>query len=103
MATAPVLDVRKSALAERDLIDIWRYGFERWGETAADAYLDRIDEALGLLRQQPDAGADVSDLLAGHRRWRAGSHHIYYVVKGRALHVTRVLGVRQNPPLHLGD
>ena len=32
--------IRKSALAERDLLDIWQYTFETWGADQADEYLD---------------------------------------------------------------
>jgi len=41
-----VIEVHKRALAEQDLIDVWRYSYERWGAAHADAYLDQFDVAL---------------------------------------------------------
>lgn len=33
-------------LAEEDLMAIWRYSFEEWGESQADKYLDGINAVL---------------------------------------------------------
>lgn len=41
--------IRKHALAEGDLIDIWQYGFEEWGAQQADKYLDELDKNFALL------------------------------------------------------
>ena len=98
-----MLEVRKSARAERDLIDIWGYGFERWGDTGADRYAHRIEDALRRLQLQPGLGVDSRDVLPGLRRWRVGSHHIYYKVHADHLYVVRVLGARQDAPSRLLD
>lgn len=42
--------------AESDLIGIWRYSFEQWGELQADKYLDELDSASGSSRIIPRLG-----------------------------------------------
>jgi toxin ParE1/3/4 len=95
-------EVRKSAKAERDLINIWRYGYEEWGEAEADLYVARIEDALQQLRLQPGIGI-ASDMIAGLRRWKAGRHHIYYEADADRLYVVRVLGSRQDAPARLRE
>ena len=41
------------SLAEQDLIDIWLYTLNEWGEYQADKYLDDLDAAIHLLAAQP--------------------------------------------------
>ncbi|HMC91613.1 MAG TPA: type II toxin-antitoxin system RelE/ParE family toxin [Allosphingosinicella sp.] len=96
-----MLEVRKSALAKADLVDIWWHGFSQWGETQADRYLDRIEEDVDRLRQHPGLGVGVDDLCKGCRRWRSGVHRVYYVVEPQHLLIVRVLSARQDPVRHL--
>ena len=39
----------KQALAEQDLIEIWLYTFNEWGEQQADKYLEDLNAAITLL------------------------------------------------------
>jgi toxin ParE1/3/4 len=98
-----MLEVRKSARAERDLINIWRYGYEEWGEAEADRYAHRVEEALQRLRLQPGIGVDSGEIMPGLRRWRVGEHHIYYEFDAVRLYVVRVLGTRQDAPTRLRE
>jgi toxin ParE1/3/4 len=98
-----MLQLRKSAKAERDLINIWLYGYEEWGGMEADHYVHRIEDALQRLRLQPGIGVDSSDMIPGLRRWRVGRHHIYYEVDADRLYVLRVLGSRQDAPARLRE
>jgi len=45
--------IYKQTQAKQDLIDIWLYTFEQWGEAQADTYLDDLEAALLLLAEQP--------------------------------------------------
>jgi toxin ParE1/3/4 len=44
-----VLKIHKQVLAEQDIIDIWLYSFENWGQAQADKYLDELDSAFSLI------------------------------------------------------
>lgn len=45
--------------AESDLIDIWRYSFEQWGELQADKYLDELDSGIRKLADNPAIGIEA--------------------------------------------
>ena len=45
--------VLTQAQAEQDLLEIWLYTFNQWGEQQADIYLDDLSGAMALLAEQP--------------------------------------------------
>lgn len=65
-------------LAESDLIDIWRYSFEQWGELQADKYLDELDSAIRKLADNPETGVKRDYVREGYRVLFFGSHAVYY-------------------------
>ena len=48
-----MLNIYKLAQAKQDLIDVWLYTFNEWGEIQADKYLDGLENSLRLLAEQP--------------------------------------------------
>jgi toxin ParE1/3/4 len=93
--------IRKHALAERDLIDIWQYGFEEWGAQLADKYLDELDRKIALLAEHPEMGGMRDYVREGYRVLFISSHVVYYTVTPSAIHVIRVLHSRMDPERHL--
>lgn len=93
--------IRKHALAERDLIDIWQYSFEEWGEAQADKYLDELGKSIGLLAENPEMGSRRDYVREGYRVLFSGRHAIYYTVAPSAIHIIRVLHDRMDPEQHL--
>ena len=51
-----MLVYKLSKQAERDLIAIWDYTIEQWGEAQADSYLQAMQAAIRLLVDNPDLG-----------------------------------------------
>lgn len=96
-----MVEVRKRAAAKRDLVDIWRYSFEQWGEAHADAYADQFDLAVQRLRTHPESGVDCSEIRSGYRRVKVGVHHLYYVYVDGAIDIVRVLDARRDALRHL--
>lgn len=93
--------VRISALAEADLIEIWRYTADRWSKEQADGYLDGLDTAFQRLATQPSMGARRDSVREGYRVLLVGEHAVYYRVTSAAVHVVRVLHSRMDPERHL--
>lgn len=101
------LEIRPRARA--DLRAIGDYSDAHWGKSQARLYLDAIADAFDRLAATPLAGSDQATVSAGLRRWRSGSHNIYYrtfddtVLIVRILHermdVTRVRPTLQSPSL----
>lgn len=98
-----MLDAFVQNAARRDLIDIWCYGLDQWDEAQADTYLSKIEAAIQLLCENPGLGVDCSDIRAEYRRWKVGSHHIYYIVAETRIEIIRVLGSRQDAQARLAD
>ncbi|HEX9948408.1 MAG TPA: type II toxin-antitoxin system RelE/ParE family toxin, partial [Allosphingosinicella sp.] len=89
--------VRLSKKARRDLKEIWRYGSQEWGEQQADAYARSLSSAMELLRERPGIGVDADLVLPNGRRWKVGSHHIYYFLDEAAVRIVRILAAKQDP------
>jgi toxin ParE1/3/4 len=87
--------------AERDLIGIWRYSFEEWGEVQADKYLDELDRGIMKLADNPKIGMKRDYVRDGYRVLFVASHAVYYTVASDAVHIIRVLHGRMDPDRHL--
>ena len=53
--------------AESDLIDVWRYSFEQWGELQADKYLDELDSGIRKLADNSEIGMKRDYVRDGYR------------------------------------
>ncbi|MBN9559537.1 MAG: type II toxin-antitoxin system RelE/ParE family toxin [Alphaproteobacteria bacterium] len=91
--------VLRSAQAEEDLLEIWRY-IAKDNPAAADRMLDRIDGACALLAEHPLMGSARTDLRAGLRYFVSARHLILYRPIKEGIEVVRVLhGARHLPDL----
>ena len=93
----------KSHEAEEDLIGLWSYSCEKWGEVQADRYLDEIEAALIVLARNPQLGKSIDDVRAGYRCLPVNKHSIYYRIKGNLIDVVRVLHQRMDIPHRLPE
>jgi len=95
------LRVQFSRRADGDLTRIWRYTSERWGRPQADRYIGQIRDAVTTLMANPLAG-DRSEVLGdGYRRYRVGSHVVFYRLAPDTIRVVRVLHIRMDFGQHL--
>jgi toxin ParE1/3/4 len=86
---------RKSPQAEIDLISIWDF-IASDSLKAADALLERIEEAFDMLAQTSLAGRARNDLAAKLRSFPVGSYVIFYVPVPDGIEVVRVMSSRQD-------
>lgn len=82
--------------ARADVRDIGDYSDERWGRAQAQRYLDAIADSLDQIAQMPLTGSDQADVSPGLRKWRSGSHNIFYRVRNDAVLIVRVLHARMD-------
>lgn len=85
---------RLSALAERDLEEIWSYIAEDASPTTADRLIDAIFTRFELLVEQPRMGRNRPEFGEGVRSFVVESYVIYYrhdrdVLIARILHGRR--------------
>jgi len=96
-----MLNIHKQVLAEKDLIDIWLYSFENWGEAQADKYHDGLTEAFSTIAQNPSIGTNCDDVRQGYRKYGSHRHLIFYRVRDDTIHIIRVLGEEMDYNKHL--
>jgi toxin ParE1/3/4 len=96
-----MLKIHVSELAERDLIGIWRYSFEEWGEIQADKYLDQLDSGIRKLAHNPELGTRRDYVHDGYRVLFIGSHADYYTATSDTVHIIRVVHGSMDPDRHL--
>jgi toxin ParE1/3/4 len=83
--------ILKQALAEQDLVEIWLYTFNEWGERQADKYLDELDDAIQLLADQPLICRERIELEPPVRIHHHGHHLIVYLALADGINLVRFL------------
>lgn len=91
----------KDRAAEDDLIGIYVYSLENFGERQADAYLDGLERAIQRLPHRPTKGKDRSSLRDGYWSIRFERHVIFYVFDDAHVRIRRVLHERMDLGSHL--
>lgn len=81
----------RQLLAEQDLIDIWLYTWETWGEKQADTYLSGLEAVLNLLAEQPKLGRERKEFIPIVRSHRHAEHLIIYQALDNGINLVRVL------------
>lgn len=93
--------VEVSEAANADLDDVYDYGAEMFGPTAADAYVRRFQAAYALIAEYPYAGPEHATVRPPIRSISCGSHRVYYDVLPDRIVVRRVLHKRADVETHL--
>ena len=83
--------ILKQSLAEQDLIEIWLYTLNEWGEYQADKYLDDLEEAIRLLAEQPLICRERTELSPPVRIHHHAHHLIVYLALEDGINIIRVL------------
>ena len=83
-------DVVRRPLARQDLLDLWDYIAEK-DETAADGVLDRIEDVLAMLADNPEAGRLRAELSDDLRSFPVGSSVLFYCPRQSGIELIRVL------------
>ena len=94
------MSFRLTREAEADIVDIYRYSVENFGEAQADAYHDRLSDCFGLLADTPLIGRDYGFPRTGLRRYEHASHSVYYRLTDSGILILRVLHRRMDPARH---
>jgi len=95
--------IRTQARAESDLIEIWLYSYERWGESQAERYFDELENGINQLARNPELGQRCDHIREGYRCLRINRHVVYYTynVKPAVVRIVRLLHERMDPGRNL--
>ncbi len=91
----------KDKAATRDLIGIWVYSFEEWGEAQADRYLDRLEARIDEIAKDTARGNQRDDVMDGYWSVRSQRHVVFYTFTADEVRIRRVLHGQMNPVEHL--
>ena len=95
--------IYKQTQAKQDLIDIWLYTFEQWGEAQADTYLDDLEAALLLLAEQPLICRERTEFIPSVRIHHHARHLIVYLVVDDGINIVRALHENMDINAKLSD
>lgn len=90
-----------SQSAEDDLINIYLYSIDNFGENHALEYELGLKRRLAQLLANPRLGVEIPESEMNIRKLVFRAHVIYYSVVGDNLIVRRILDGRQDPLRHL--
>jgi toxin ParE1/3/4 len=91
----------KDRAGEEDLIGIWVYSFETWGEAQADRYLALLEDGIGRILHDPLTGRQRDALRRGFRSVRVERHVVFYTFTDEEVRIRRVLHEVMDPDRHL--
>ena len=83
-------EIKRTAQADEDLIDIWVY-IAQDNVSAADRLLDSIEEKFFLLADQPRLGPRRPDIAPELRYFPVGSYLILYREISTGIEIVRVV------------
>ena len=86
-----------SPAAENDLYQIWLYGLEKWGEDAADQYIQSLLNRFQQIANYPSQYPEVDHIREGYRRSVYKNNSIYFCVNDNSVEIMAIIG-KQNFP-----
>ena len=87
---------RLAKKADLDLVEIYIYGAERFGQGQAEAYHAELTTCFQLLAEHPQMGQERTTARHRLRVFFHRSHVIAYQQSRAGIVIVRVLGRRQN-------
>ncbi|TPE47758.1 type II toxin-antitoxin system RelE/ParE family toxin [Maribrevibacterium harenarium] len=92
-----------SKLAAQDLIDIYLYTAQIWGQQQADIYDAGLEHMVGLLADSPGIGRSCDDIRAGCRRFEHEHHIIFYRQRKNDIFIIRILHKSMDITRHISS
>jgi toxin ParE1/3/4 len=92
---------RLTPAAKSDLVTIWNYTVENWGEKQAEKYLLEIEARLEQLAVNPKLGRQRPEIKPGYYSFPAGKHIIFYLQSGHSIDIIGILHGRMDINEHL--
>ena len=83
---------RLSNAAKEDLIRIYNYGVQRFGEVQAEKYFHTFFEYFEIIGENPFSFPEVDHIRFGFRRCVCGVDSIYYKISGNTVEIMAIIG-----------
>jgi toxin ParE1/3/4 len=90
---------RLTESAKADIRRIYTYGFEQWGEAAADHYYNNLFDCFERIAVKPSLYPLVDEVRAGYRRCVCGVDSIYYRITDETVEIMAIIGKQETSAL----
>lgn len=90
------MQIKKTILADEDLIDIYLYGSQNFGQTKAESYFEEINQVFLFLAENPLVSNERQEFVPPVRIHPHGKHLIVYTMEDDFLLIVRVLHQRMD-------
>jgi len=87
--------------ARKNIKEIWRYTYKKWGEQQADVYTNELGQAIDSLIDNPEIGLSIDYIRQGYRLSHVKHHYIIYRLTPTLIDIVRVLGESMDIKRHL--
>ena len=94
-----------SKRAKEDLLEIYLYTLETWGEDQLPTYQHLVETAMQRIAKNPfTPGSKAHDeLIQGCRTFRCGKHSIIYRIQSNQVEIARILHESMDFSRHVGE
>ena len=90
-----------SRRAQSDLDEIWDYSAQVWGRDQANRYVEALRDSIKRVAADPSRGRSMTVGRKSYRRYRSGSHLIFYRKAKRGIRIVRILHESMDHERHL--
>lgn len=87
--------------ADSDLIELYIYGYQQFGEKQAEQYFSELEKCFQLLSETPLICRERIEFNPPVRIHNHGAHIIIYIIKTDHILVTRILSSNMDIQRHL--
>ena len=87
--------------ARSDLINIWCYTYDNWGEPQANVYTNELGKLIEKLASNPILGNSINHLRKDYRLYHIKHHFIIYRQTTEIIDVVRILGESMDVKRHV--
>ena len=94
-----------SEIAKEDLLEIFLYTLEFWGEDQAPVYQNMIATAIQRIAENPftPGSKALDEVMQGVRTFRCGKHFLIYRVQSSQVEIARILHESMDFSRHVGE
>ena len=93
------MNLKVSEKAQKDLINIWEYTFQKWSLEQADRYFNILVHGMNEICKNPDLGKSYEYFRKDYFGYNQKSHIIFYrIINNETIEIIRIL--HQKMDLH---
>ncbi len=91
------MNLKVSEKAQKDLINIWEYTFQKWSVEQADRYFNILVHGMNEICKNPDLGKSYEYIRKDYFGYNQKSHIIFYrIINNETIEIIRILNQKMD-------